>query len=556
MFKKNLVITLSALLIAVVSGCKNKTETTNNKNTSSNSNSENTATEVNNRPAGDYGDALSTGEIAEPINLIPAMATDSASHNITSYIYNGLVKFDKDLNIVGDLAEKWEISEDKKEITFYLRKGVKWHDGVEFTAEDVKFTYEFMISDDTPTAYDSNYRLIDTVEIIDPHTIKVTYKNPIVTALTSWAWIMPKHALTGKPSQSTLQRKPIGTGPYKLESWTSGQSLVLTSFHDYFEGRPKIEKVFVKVIPNQTTQYLELLNGSIDTMTLTSKQANLDSKTPKYEDKYNTYSYLDFAYTYIGYNLNKAPFNIKEFRQALSYAVPKQEIIDGILFGKGVIATGPYKPDTFWYNKNVKEYPFDPAKAKELLKQAGFEDINNDGFLEYRGKPFQVELMTNQGADIRGKIVEIVQHNWNNIGIKTQIKQLEWASMLTEKRKGNFDAILLGWSITQDPDLYDIWSSERIEKGYNFIGYKNARVDEILKEGQHEFDKDRRKKLYDELQVILAEEQPYTFLYVPYTHIALNKRFHNVKPEKAGISYNFIDWYVPKNEQKYHVLDR
>lgn len=177
-----------------------------------------------------YGDALSTGEIAEPINLIPALASDSASHNVTQYIYNGLVKYDKDLNLVGDLAEYWEISDDKKVFTFYLKKGVKWHDGEEFTADDVKFTYEFMISDDTPTAYDSDFRVVESVEVIDRYTVKVTYKEVLSPALASWGiWMMPHHALTDKPSRSPLQRKPIGTGPYKLESWKAGQSITITS---------------------------------------------------------------------------------------------------------------------------------------------------------------------------------------------------------------------------------------------------------------------------------------------------------------------------------------
>lgn len=558
MNKKYLIILLCLNILFLVS-CKKSVEDSGKELSSSQGNgSEHVVSSGKNggenqqKEFNDYGDALSTGEIAEPINLIPAMATDSASHNVTQYIYNGLVKYDKDLKMVGDLAESWEISDDKKEITFHLKKGVKWHDGEDFTAEDVKFTYEFMISDDTPTVYDSDFRPIEKVEIIDDYTVKIYYKEVLATALNSWGiWMMPKHALKGKPSQSSLQRKPIGTGPYKLESWTPGQLVVLTSFHDYFEGRPKIEKIFIRIIPNQTTQFMELLDGSIDIMNMTPKQEEFDTKNPRYENHYNTYSYLDFSYSYVGYNLRKAPFNNKKVRQALSYAVDKKSIVDGLLFGKGQIADGPYKPDSYWYNKNVPKIEYNIEKAKELLKEAGIVDKNGDGFVEYNGKKFTITILTNQGNDVRAKIAEIIQSGWSQLGIDVKIRILEWGSMLADINKGNFETVILGWTTILDPDQYDIWASERCGEKQNFICYKNKEVDSLLLEGRKVFEPEKRREYYDKVQMILAEEQPYTFLYFPYSHIALNKRFKNVEPAPAGITYNFIDWYVPKKEQKY-----
>lgn len=504
-----------------------------------------------------YGDALSTGEIAEPINLIPALASDSASHNVTQYIYNGLVKYDKDLNLVGDLAERWEISDDKKVFTFYLKKGVKWHDGVEFTADDVKFTYEFMVSDDTPTAYDGDFRAVESVEVIDKYTVKIIYKDVLSPSLASWKiWMMPSHALKGKPSKSPLQRKPIGTGPYKLESWKSGQSITLTAFHDYFEGRPKIEKVFIRIIQNQTTQFLELLNGSIDIMGLNPTQEKYNTNTPRYVENYNTYTFLDFSYTYIGYNFRVEPFNNKLFRRALTHAIDKQSMVYGLLYGKGYAAEGPYKPDSYWYNKNAKGPEYNKEKAKELLKEAGFEDIDKDGFLEYKGKKFTIELVTNINNELRSRIAALVQQSWAEVGIKVQIKTLEWATLLGDINKGNFQAVILGWSTVLDPDLYDIWATERCGgNGQNYICYSNEEVDRLLTEGRKIFDNEERRKYYDRVQEILADEQPYTFLYFPYSHIALNKRFQNVEPAAAGITYNFIDWYVPKEQQKYKVFE-
>ena len=508
----------------------------------------------------DFGDGLASSSIAEPINLIPAISSDSASHQVASYIYNGLVKYDKNLNLTGDLAEKWEISPDSKSITFYLRKNVKWHDGEDFTAHDVKFTYEFMISDDTPTSYDGDFRKITDFEIIDDYTVRVTYPEPYAPALNSWGmWIMPEHLLKGvPPSKSPLQRHPVGTGPYVFEEWDTGKSVTLKAFDNYFEGRPKLDKIMIRVIPDQATQFMELLNGTTDIMSITPMQAAKQTNIPRYKDQYNTYAYLDNAYTYVGYNLRKEPFNDKLVRQALSYATPKDDIISGILFGNGTAATGPYKPGTFWYNENVKKYPYDTEQAKSLLAQAGWKDSDGDGILEKNGKKLKFELITNQGNSTRSQIAEILQRSWKEIGVDVEIRILEWATFINEYiNKGNFSAIVMGWNIVQDPDIFDVWSSERCGgNGLNFICFQNEEVDKLLEAGQATYDLNERKAAYDRIQEILAEEQPYTFLYVPNSHTALNKRFENIEPAPAGISHNFIDWYVPKDKQKYTFTDK
>lgn len=514
-----------------------------------------------NSPQGSvYGDALSSGDIAEAINLIPAISSDSASHAVATYIYNGLVKYDKDLKLVGDLAKSWDISSDNKTITFYLRDDVKWQDGVPFTAKDVKFTYEFMIADDTPTSYDGDFRKVKNFEILDDYTVCITYDEPYSPALNGWGiWIMPEHLLKGvQASKSPLQRKPVGTGPYMLEEWNSGKSITLKANPNYFLGRPDLDKVMIRVIPDQATQFMELLNGTIDIMSLTPLQAAKQTQNARYSDSYETYSHLSDSYNYVGYNLKRAPFDDKRVRQALSYATPQQEIIEGILFGKGMPATGPYKPGSYWYNDKVKKYPYDLEKAKALLAEAGYKDTDGDGILEKDGKKLRFELITNQGNSPRSQTAEILQRSWKQIGAQVEIRILEWATFVNEYiNKGNFDAIVMGWNIIQDPDIYDVWASEKCGgSGLNFICFQNAEVDRLLAEGQKSYDPAVRKKSYDKIQEIIAEEQPYTFLYVPYANTALSKRFKNVKPELAGIDYNFIDWYVPSAEQKYHFTEK
>ncbi len=269
------------------------------------------------------------------------------------------MEYDKDLNIIGDLAKSWDISEDGREITFYLHENVRWHDGQPFTSADVEFTYKFMIDDKTPTSYDADFRLVKSFEVIDKFTVKVTYDEPFAPALISWGGmpVVPKHLLEGQDvTKSPLLRKPVGTGPYRFHEWKAGESITLIANEDYFKGRPYIDRLITRVIPDTATAFLEHLNGAVDIAGLTPLQwTRQTDNNPKYNEQYDKYKYLSFGYTYVAYNQLKAPFNDKRVRQALTYATPKNDIVKGILFDLGIPATGPYKPGTIWYNDKVKK---------------------------------------------------------------------------------------------------------------------------------------------------------------------------------------------------------
>ncbi|MBW1679053.1 MAG: peptide-binding protein [Deltaproteobacteria bacterium] len=505
-----------------------------------------------------YGDIIIQGSIGDASNLIAMLSSDSASHEIANLNYNGLVKYDKDLKLIGDLAEFWEVSEDNLTITFHLRKGVKWHDGKEFTAEDVMFGYQTIIDPNTPTAYGGDFLEVEKAEVVDKYTFRVKYKKPFAPGLASWGYlvVLPKHILEGKDiTRSPLVRKPMGNGPYKLKEWKTGEKIALVSNHDYFEGRPYIDEVIYRIIPDLATMFLELRAGNIDYMGLTPIQYIRQTDTPKFKRHYRKYKYLSFAYTYLGYNLLSPKFQDRRVRHAISYAIDKEEIIEGVLLGLGEIATGPYKPGTWQHNPDVKHYPYNPEKARRLLQEAGWIDRDGDGILEKDGKPFEFIVITNQGNSQRSKTAEIIQQRLAEVGIKMKIRILEWATFINEYiDKKKFEATILGWSLSQDPDLFDVWHSSKTGfKELNFISYQNKEVDRLIMEGRHTFDQERRKKAYFRIQEILAEDQPYTFLYVPYSLPIIHQRFRGIEPAPAGITYNFTEWYVPKPEQKYAI---
>lgn len=504
-----------------------------------------------------YGDTIVTGSIGDASNLIPALASDGASFGIIGLVYNGLLKTDKNQEIVTDLAESWKISEDGLTISFVLRKGVKWHDGQPFTSRDVMFTYKVMIDPKTPTAYGEDYKQVKKAEAPDDYTFKVTYERPYAPALISWSFsIMPAHLLEGKDiTQSPLSQKPIGTGPYIFKEWLTGQKIVLKANPDYFEGPPYISRYIFRIIPDTATMFLELKSGGLDWMSLTPTQYKRQTNTEEFMTQFRKYEYLASSYTYLGFNLVDPKFKDKKVRQAIAHAIDSAEIIEGVLLGLGQPANGPYKPGTWVHNPNVRPYRFDPELAKRLLNEAGWIDTDSDGILDKEGQPFSFTIITNQGNKMRETTALIMQQRLKTVGIEVKVRIIEWAAFIKNFiDKKNFEAIILGWSIPVNPDLFDVWHSSKTNPGeLNFVSFKNEEVDRLIDEARFTFDREKMKTAYGRIQEILQDEVPYVFLYVAKALPAVASRFHGIKPAPAGIAYNFTKWYVPKNQQKYKI---
>jgi len=503
-----------------------------------------------------YGDAIVVGLISDANTLVPILASDTGSADVCSMIFNGLVKYDKTVTIVGDLAESWEILNDGLTILFHLRKNVKWHDGAPFTARDVDFTYRKLIDPGVKTPYSGDFERVKSLEIIDDHTVRVTYKEPFAPALSSWGmWIMPEHILKNEDLNSTgFSRHPIGTGPYKFKIWQTGERIELASNPDYFEGRSYIDRYIIRIIPDAATMFLELEVLGIDMTSLTPLQFMRQTGNGFFKKNYNKFKYPSFSYTYIGYNLHDPKFKDIRVRKALDIAVDKKTIIDTVLFGQAQVTTGPYLLDSWAYNKDVLPAAYDPVRARKLLEEAGWVDTDQDGWLERDGKDFEFTLLVNQGNIDRERAAEMVQQYLKAIGVRMKIRVLEWNALINEFiNKRRFEAVLMGWFLGRDPDNYDIWhSSKTREAEFNFVGYANTEVDRLLIEGRRTFDQAKRSDAYHRIHKILYEEQPYMFLYSSEILPIVNSRFRNVEASPIGIGYNFIKWYVPKSQQRYH----
>lgn len=503
-----------------------------------------------------FGGRIVMGSIGEPSNLIPPLSSDSASHEVANLLYAAPLKYDKDLNIVTEAAESYEVLEDGRLLRFTLRKGILWDDGQELTTDDVIFTWKLMVDPNTPTAYAEDYKQILDIRALDSYTFEVRYEKPFARSLITWMHaILPKHALEGQNLLETpLSRAPLSSGPYRLKEWAPGQRLVLEARDAYFEGRPYLDQVVYRVIPDLATMFMELTAGNLDIMSLTPQQYLFQTKDPSW-DTWRKFQYLAFGYTYLGYNLKNPLFSDVRVRQALAHAIDKEEIVKGVLLGLGVPTIGPFKPGTWVYNENIKPYDFDPDKARELLAEAGWKDLNKDGVLVKDGKPFAFTILTNQGNDLRIKTATIIQNRLKDVGIQVQIRTVEWAAFLKEFiDKGRFDAMILAWNILQDPDIFDVWHSSKIGNGgLNHVGYSNPEVDRLLEDGRSTMDRARRKELYDRMQEILHHDQPYCFLNVAYSLPIVHGRFQGIEAAPSGIMHNFIRWWVPKAEQRFNM---
>jgi peptide/nickel transport system substrate-binding protein len=291
----------------------------------------------------------------------------------------------------------------------------------------------------------------------------------------------------------------------------------------------------------------------VDLAGLTPLQYRRQTDTPFFQRRYRRYRYPAFGYTYLGYNLQDPKFADRRVRQALNYAINKEEIIEGVLFGLGRVSTGPFPPESWAYNETVKPAPHDPLKAAALLAEAGWSDADGDGWLDRQGEPFAFTVLTNQGNDQRQKAAEIIQRRLKEIGIRMEIRVVEWSAFLSQFiDTRNFEAILLGWALSRDPDLFDIFHSSKTKPGeFNFVAYRNEEVDRLILEGRRTFDQAQRQAIYRRIHELIYEDQPYTFLYVPDALPIVHARFGNVKASPIGIGYNLIEWNVPLNEQRY-----
>lgn len=460
---------------------------------------------------------------------------------VDTMIFSGLTKFDENNRPVPDLATSWDISSDNLTYTFHLRKDVKWHDGQPFTANDVKFTIDSILNPKNNSLIKEQFEEIKSVDVIDNYTVKISLKKPFPPILDNLTrGIVPIHILSGKDLNSVdFNSGPIGTGPFKFAEWKKGESFTLQANTGYYGGKPKLDKIVIKFIPDMNVRAIQLETGEIDVALLEPQQLARVEKS----EKNKVYLIPTADYRAMMYNFRKPLWQDVKVRQAINYAVNRDNILQGVLLGHGKVAYGPLQLN--WANnENVEKYGYNPEKAKALLAEAGWKP-GPDGILTKNGQKFSFRLTTFNNDPIRVAIVN---------ALSTELKKIGVEAIPDPRARGTFkwpevDAFLLGWGSPFDPDdhTYKLFHSSQIENGWNLGAYRDAEIDRLLEEARTTLDENKRKELYGKFQKRLAENPPYNFLVYLDAVWVVNKNVTGIKPKTlghhgAGFLWNIEEW--------------
>lgn len=495
--------------------------------------------------------------------LNPLTVSTANGQVISSNISEGMLKMDPfTLKLEPCLAESYEISPDQLTYTFHLRKGVKWHDGEPFTAEDVKFSYDKVQDPKVDCPFLRLYfNNIKSCEVIDPYTVRFTATERYFKTLEAVGGlsILPKHVFDKDPTdfnKHPFGRHPIGTGPYKFVRWDTGSQIVLERNDDYWEGPTHYPKRLVFQVLEENYVATQLLKkGEIDVFEKVSPiDWEREIKNSPAMSRLHELVYDYPAYSYIGYNLRNPIFSDIRVRHAIDLLIPRDEIISQIYLNQYATKTSGYDmPASPSYNHDVAPTPYDPDLAMKLLNEAGWKNDHGDGFLYKDNQQLKFTLTYPSGNIERGKIAELTQESLRHAGIDMELSQLEFAQLVSQLDDWQFDACLLGWSLDVNGDPYQIWHSSQatIKKSSNFIGYKNPAADKLIEAGRLEYDDAKRAAIYRQLHQIIHDDYPVSFLINPRQISVVSDRFQNVKTFAPGPCFDITLWWVPKALQKY-----
>ena len=505
------------------------------------------------------GGTLNYGEYGRPSTLDPITSNDMISMRIIELIFNGLVGINEKQEIVPELAESWEISEDGKYYTFYLRQDVMWHpkegeEPVSFAAEDVIFTYNIMMHPKTITSMKVRYEFIESVTKMDDYTLQFTLKRPILNALAKFSFkVIPQH---GPANTEFLSRedpfvqKPIGTGPYMLKNITADREVILVANEDYFKGRPHINKFAARPFADQNIMSQALLFNAIDMIVLVNHR---DIPQIQGDKRYILQPYNALSYSFFGYNIRNPLLADKRVRKAFTYAVNRQEMLDSFFQGQGTIISGPFAPGSWAYNLDVQPLTFDPQKAIELLNEAGFVK-GDDGIMVKDGQKLSLTLKVPIAKESEAvkRVVLAFKNYLNKIGVDIEGEFKEWLSWKEDVfLNHDFDIIFASWVFDDSADISSLFHSAEIGPCKNNFGaYSNPEIDSLIVESKLTLDHEKRRTINRKLHAIIADESPYTFLWTLTNYAAFNKKLRHV----AIHPYKFFsfadDWFIPTSEQR------
>ena len=521
------------------------------------------------------GDWLVSAFSSNLKTLTPLISQDVYASYVQSYIFESLLSRNPDsLEWEGLIAKSWKTSKDGLSISFQLRSDVKFSDGKALTAEDVAFTFNFIMDERIAAPRDRAYlNKIEKVTATDKYSVTFKFKEPYFNALSlaGSLKIFPKHFYQfylNKPQDFNESKGLLlGSGPYRIKDpkgWTPDQGLVeLTRNPRYWAPvSPSFDRIIWKVIENDSARLTTFRNQEIDMYSSRPIEYKklLNDKQLKERTQHFNYMSPVGGYSYIAWNQmrkNKSTrFKDKLVRQAMTYLTDRERLNKEIWLGYAEIAISPFSPRSKQHDKSLSPRKYDAAKAKELLLQAGYKDSNGDGVLEDKqGVDFSFELVYSQDSEDSKRMVLFLKDLYARAGIILKPKPTEWSVMIDLLTSRDFDAITLGWSSGVETDIYQYLHGSQTDKNAdNFVHYVNPELDKVIDIARATVDEEKRMPLWQKAERIIYEDQPYTFLMRRQSLSFIDKRIKNLKVTNLGLNQGFlpVETYVPTKQQKYH----
>jgi peptide/nickel transport system substrate-binding protein len=503
-----------------------------------------------------YGGTAVVGAIGDIPDINPLTASDHTSAQVRMFVlYMPLLAYDENFEPVPHLARSWELNADTSALTFHLRDDVYWHDGVKTTAYDVKFSYDLAREPDTAfpnTAFWTHY---GAAEAVDSFTFRVAIE-PHAEYLDPWRTFapVPQHLLKGvapaeirnHPYSTT---RPVGNGPFKFVSRAVGQDWVFEANERHPEelgGRPYLDRLVYRAIPETTSLLTELLTGSIDYYIApgANQAAQIEASSNA-----RLLSFPDRAFVILGWNQRRDLFKDARVRRALTMAIDRQAIVEGINYGYGQVANSTVPPFFWQYDAQAgSDLGYDPEAAKRLLAEAGWEDRNGDGVIENeQGQPFRFVIKTNQGNQTRADIAAKVQADLRQVGVAAEPRILEWGTLLNHLQTPDlrdFDAVIVGWVTEFRIDDTDLFHCDKRDDPFQWVGHCDPDTDRLLEALPRIVDREQARPLWAEYQRKIARDQPYTFLYFQERLEGVSERLRNVDPDARGDWVGANKWWI------------
>jgi peptide/nickel transport system substrate-binding protein len=519
-----------------------------------------------------YGGSAVLGIFGDLQTMNALVSSDYNSGSIQrEMLFMPLIKYDENLEPTPWLAESWDVETvepDSIVLTFRIRDDIFWHDGEPTTAHDVAFTFERAINPETAFPNAANFDLWNPeVEVLDDHTVRFRLRQH-ADFLDMWYWTppMPRHLLGDVPPSELLTHpfgtsQPVGNGPFRHLRRTPGQEWVFAANEDFTEalgGRPYLDRLVVRVIPEQTTLLTEILTGGVDIY----QQPNPE-QVERLEAAQGV-EVLDFPFrqwTYLAWNTRRDKFSDPRVRRALTMAIDRQQIVDALLYGMGDVGRSTATPGHWSFDPDDDQtyLPYDPDAALELLAEAGWTRDGQGILRNAQGEPLSFTLITNDGNDLRVDMMQVIQAQLRRIGVQVQPRRVEWNTMIRQLqgslnaqgvRERDFDAAIVAWIDYFRKDDTGILHSDNLDAPYQYVGYSNPEADRLMEQILLTVDREEARPLWQEYQRLIVRDSPYTVLHYPRRMAAVRTRLNDVHMDARGELVNVTEWWIAPRDRR------